>query len=306
MATELTANETGIANVRGTTDGAGDVIEIQVENVSEGSNGDGGSSAIQFNNFQGFNADPDTDEFTLSQINVQDADDDDDDDGLDRVEYVVTDGSGTQVGSTTVDNIGPAQYQAQSPAITIAASEDVQRGRSYTITATVYDADGNSNSRTLPDSVPTASSVVSNNDDGSLFNSQSSAVQFSVSNTGTDSVQVSVTSVSSSGSNAQVLKEQSGGSGPDQREIFISSPTDSSYYEAGDGGNDDYALGSSVSLANPASIASGDDGTISLYRFNSGGSGNSGNPVDMQGETVDVTLEFSDGSSTTLQVNVPN
>jgi hypothetical protein len=100
-------------------------------------------TAIQFNNFQGFTADASADEFRLDHINVQDSDDDDD---LDRVEYEVTDSNGNVVATETVSDIGPAQYQAQQPAIVI--SGQVEPDERYFITGTVYDDDGNSDSRT--------------------------------------------------------------------------------------------------------------------------------------------------------------
>ena len=104
-------------------------------------------SAIQFSNFQGFTADADNDEFTIDQVQIQDNDGDDD---LDRVEYVVTDSSGTEVASETVNNIGPSQYQPGS--VTISASS-VPAGDTYTVTATTYDTDGNFDSRSLSDTV---------------------------------------------------------------------------------------------------------------------------------------------------------
>ncbi|WP_276272579.1 PKD domain-containing protein [Haloarcula litorea] len=111
--------------------------------------------AIQFSNFQGFSADPAADEFTIDQVQVQDADNDDD---LDSIEYVVTDSSGTVVASRTVTGIGPAQYQpAGTPAVTISGT--VQEGESYTVTATANDANGNSDSASLTTTAPSSPTV---------------------------------------------------------------------------------------------------------------------------------------------------
>jgi hypothetical protein len=101
-------------------------------------------SAIQFNNFDGFTADTAADEFILDQVNVQDADNDDD---LDRIEYEVTDSGGATVATETVTGIPTDQYQAQAPARTISGT--VTGGELYTLTGTVYDSDGNSDSRSL-------------------------------------------------------------------------------------------------------------------------------------------------------------
>ncbi|QPV61974.1 PKD domain-containing protein [Halosimplex litoreum] len=128
-----------------------DTLTITVEDVA--------GQAIQFSNIQGFTADPSANEFTLDQVQVQDADSDDD---LDRIEYVVTDGDGNTVATRTVTGIGPAQYQPSgTPAVTIAADDPVVGGETYTLTATAYDADGNSASRSRSDttSTPTATTV---------------------------------------------------------------------------------------------------------------------------------------------------
>jgi len=257
-------------------------------------------TAIQFDNFAGFTADASADEFRLEHVNVQDSDNDDD---LDRIEYEVTDSNGNVVATETVSDIGPAQYQAQQPAIVIAGA--VQAGETYTITGTVYDEDGNSDSRSLSTTTASpAASQVSSNDDASTFWGNS-GMQFSVSNTGGDEVVVTGITVSTDSAPPGILHEMNGGSGPGSREIFVSSSSSSGYYEAGDTGNSEYTLGTAVGLSSTVSVASGDDATITLGFFTEQGSGNSGDRVNMRGRTVDVTIEFSDGSTKTIDPTVP-
>ncbi|PSQ29587.1 hypothetical protein BRD06_02540 [Halobacteriales archaeon QS_9_67_15] len=113
-------------------------------------------AAIQFSNFQGFTANTTSDEFTLEDIQVQDADSDDD---LDRIVYEVTDSDGNVVASETVTGIGPAQYQpGGSPAVTI-TGDPIQEGETYALTATAYDADGNFDSRSASDTAPSSPTV---------------------------------------------------------------------------------------------------------------------------------------------------
>jgi len=114
-------------------------------------------SAIQFNNFAGFEADSVNDEFTLQQLDVQDADNDDD---LDRVEYVVTDSNGNVVATRTDSPIPSDQYQPtnQGPiTITPNTGETVAEGETYTLTLTVYDADENFDDRSASDTTDTYS-----------------------------------------------------------------------------------------------------------------------------------------------------
>ncbi|MFC5365548.1 hypothetical protein [Salinirubrum litoreum] len=96
-------------------------------------------AAIRFKKLAKLRANAGKGEFTVGQAQAQDRDGDDD---LDRVEYLVTDPSGTEVASATESVPGNGkQYKARN--LTIDTTENVQRGTTYTITATAFDADGN-------------------------------------------------------------------------------------------------------------------------------------------------------------------
>ena len=143
-----------------------------------------------------------------------------------------------------------------------------------------------------------AQSIDYNNDAGPY--SGGSGVEFTVTNTNTSSAAtIQSISVDTDDGAAAVLKERNGGSGAGQHDIFIGSD-DNGWYEAGDGGNDVYTLGTQVSLTNDATINSGNDATFYLTFFHDGGSGGSGSQVDVQNDEITVTLYFSDGSQTTL------
>ena len=87
-------------------------------------------SAIQFTNVDNFQGDATNDEFTIDQVQVQDADNND---NLDRVVYEVTDPSGTVVASRTDD---------------ASASADITDGTTYTLNVTAFDQVGNRDNET--------------------------------------------------------------------------------------------------------------------------------------------------------------
>lgn len=141
-----------------------------------------------------------------------------------------------------------------------------------------------------------ASSVEYNND-GTTIRSGDSGIEFSVSNTGDESVNIdSVVVESTTSPDATVLRD---GTGSGQQVITVSGANEGSYQV----GNDGYSFGEVADLSSGVSVTSGSDATISLTRFYDGGSGNSGNYVDMSGEDVTVTLQFSDGTQKTFVVS---
>lgn len=117
---------------------SGPATSLQLSRTSAVTKGNA-KAAIRFQKLSKLGANAAQDRFSVGQVQVQDRDGDDD---LDRVEYVVTDPSGTEVAST-VDSASGKQYKAQNLTITANATETVQRGTTYTITATAFDADGN-------------------------------------------------------------------------------------------------------------------------------------------------------------------
>lgn len=119
-----------------TVSASGPATSLQLDRTSTVTSGNA-KAAVRFQKLSKLGANAAQDRFTVGQAQAQDRDGDDD---LDRVEYVVTDPGGTEVASTT-DSASGKQYKAQN--LTIPASATVQRGTTYTITATVFDADGN-------------------------------------------------------------------------------------------------------------------------------------------------------------------
>lgn len=112
----------------------------------DGGDGDDGSNnpdAIEFTNFQDFTANHGNNRFRIDNIQIQDSDNDDD---LDYVEFNVTDSSGVEVASRTVQVDNPAQYQPKRVDI---YGDDVQKDVKYTLTVTAYDEDGNFASDTI-------------------------------------------------------------------------------------------------------------------------------------------------------------
>ncbi|MBX0294804.1 Ig-like domain-containing protein [Haloarcula nitratireducens] len=142
----------------------------------------------------------------------------------------------------------------------------------------------------------TAADRVNYNDDGTADGPGTTGVRFSIDNDGTSDVSVTSVAVDSAGS-ADELLEQNGGSGQWNREVFIDADSNG-YLETGDGGNDEYTLGSGETpLSATATIGGGRSATFYLYQFTEQGAGASGGSVDMSGNDVTVTIYFGDGSS---------
>ncbi|WP_302079959.1 hypothetical protein [Salinibaculum rarum] len=111
----------------------------------DGNSGNPGDQAcdgtsIRINKIQQFTADSQDNLFEIQQIQAKD---DDGDNDLDRIELVVTDQSGTTVATKTIDPANNQQQIKEKKIDIDAGSYDVVSGETYTLTATVYDADGN-------------------------------------------------------------------------------------------------------------------------------------------------------------------
>lgn len=104
------------------------------------------SGAINIKKLEGFLAHDDTDNWTIRDIDIRDADGDDD---LDRIEFEVEDDAGNVVASRTdtCGCTGGSKYSPNgNPAVSIEpddSSYDVIVGDSFKLTVTAYDADGN-------------------------------------------------------------------------------------------------------------------------------------------------------------------
>jgi len=123
--------------------------------------GGNANNFVRVYNLQDFQANSDNNNnWTLNKAQAQDRDGDKD---LDRIEYEITDSTGTLRASRTVNFQNPKkQYQAQD--LTFSpddAAYDLPAGEKYTLTATGYDVDGNFGSDTV-----TATSVGSGGPSG--------------------------------------------------------------------------------------------------------------------------------------------
>lgn len=134
-------------------DGNSSSDTVTATSVGTGGPGGGGGciigsnnnpSALQFSDLQNFTAKKGADRWTIGQVQVQDADGDND---LNKLKFEITD-SGGSVRATESIAISGQQYQDQNLKINPDPSYDVPNGETYTLTATVCDADGNSNTKT--------------------------------------------------------------------------------------------------------------------------------------------------------------
>ncbi|ADQ66447.1 hypothetical protein C499_01785 [Halogeometricum borinquense DSM 11551] len=147
-------------------------------------------------------------------------------------------------------------------------------------------------------------SVVEGSGEAKANQGATSGVQFKLSNDGSNSIEITGVSVdSTTESSVKKLHETNGGQGDGQYEAYFDANSDSQnspqsndgWYEAGDGNNDEYTIGSgTVSLTSQATLGASERATVYLYQFqNNGGSGK-----DMAAEDVTVTIEYdSDGTS---------
>jgi hypothetical protein len=131
--------------------------DLNVQTGDGGGEGGGGVCAVgsnnnpttlRFNNLNGFNSRPSPDRWDIGQVQVEDRDGDND---LSELKFEITDGGGVVRATYTVQ-ISGQQYQDQNLRIDPDDSTyDVQNGETYTLTATVCDADGNSRTETRQD-----------------------------------------------------------------------------------------------------------------------------------------------------------
>lgn len=149
-----------------------------------------------------------------------------------------------------------------------------------------------------------AAAEVTYNNDAAVYDGDDAAVQFSVSKSNSDTVQITEIAVDSSDAGADILKERATGSGAGSREVQILA-SDTGYLEAGDQPNSKYTLGTTTSLTNTAAISGSTDATITLAYFRTDGGGQNDPKVSQRGDTVTVTLVFSDGSTKTIEADVP-
>lgn len=135
-------------------------------------------------------------------------------------------------------------------------------------------------------------------------NGETSGVQFELSNDGSDPLEITAVAVdSTTESSVAKLRETNGGGGDGQYEAYFDAGGDSQnspdaedgWYEAGDGVDDEYTVGSgTVPLDDSATLASSDRATVYLYQFQNEG----GNARNVDGEDVTVTVEYvSDGTT---------
>jgi hypothetical protein len=204
-----------------------------------------------------------------------------------------------------------ANNNSNADTYTYELSYEVDQPGEYTATLdAIVDGVGNDGAAGKSDSATvSAAAEVTYNDDGSIYDGENSAVQFSISNGNQEAVTIERITVTTTDSGSAALKErikEKDAQGPGSREIFISASDDDGYYEAGDGGNDRYSLGTEVALTSTASVSGSGEATFTLYRFYDGGSGGSGSYRDQRGETITVLIEFGDGSTKEIDVAVPN
>ena len=152
--------------------------------------------------------------------------------------------------------------------------------------------------RTITVEIPGAAANIEYNGDAQPYQG-GDTVQFSVTNTGESAATIQSINVDTDVDDAQQLTESNGGSGAGQHEMFIGAGDDG-WYEAGDGPNDRYDLGTEVDLTSTATIGPDGTGDFFFLNFHDGGAGGSGSTVDVQNAEITVTLVFSDGSETTL------
>ncbi|GAB3423221.1 hypothetical protein GCM10027435_28870 [Haloparvum alkalitolerans] len=120
-------------------------------------------------------------------------------------------------------------------------------------------------------------------------------------NRGTENITITGIRIDKTSTGANRLKEDSGGDGGWNREVFInvadSDPdardANDGNYEAGDRGNSNLAFGTQVSLDNEATIRVDERGEIYLYEFRGiQGQGQNIEPISMDGQYLRFTIFF--------------
>ncbi|WP_276260477.1 hypothetical protein [Haloglomus litoreum] len=216
---------------------------------------------------------------------------------IEQVDLSVT-GPGQRVAKTNTNN------NTNGDTTSYEITYRVDQAGAYDVTlASVLDSVGNDGAGGETGTVVlgTAAERVSYNGDGTADGPGGSTegVRFSISSLGGPDVTITDIAVSSSGA-AGELREQNGGTGTWNHEVFIDSGTDG-YLETGEGPNDVYTLGSgSTALTSQAIITDTGDATLYLYQFRTSGAGNSGSSIDMQDQSVTVELTFADGTTETV------
>lgn len=129
-------NTTGETTVTATMNGADGGLNTTRFSIFAANNPD----AITINAVEGFQKKAGPDEWSVSRVEIRDSDGDDD---LERVEYEITDSAGT-VRATRTDAASGRQYLERD--VTISPDDpnyDVRGEKTYTLTVTAYDSDGN-------------------------------------------------------------------------------------------------------------------------------------------------------------------
>jgi len=134
-------------------------------------------------------------------------------------------------------------------------------------------------------------------------NGVGSIVDFTIGTSGSEDVVITGLSVDyAAGTSGDASRINNGGG----REIDFSS---AGFFNAG-GGQSFLVLGDEVNFEADGSgganeiVTGGETTTGTLAEFQADGPGNSGGPVDMGGETLEISLVFGDGSRDTYTINV--
>lgn len=221
-------------------------------------------------------------------------------------------------GPGTVENTEQLTLDNSGSSFTYEVRYTVSRRGEYTVSLTKLEdaygndgASGQSTSAVLGD----AADFVTYAGDAATFGTDNSGVSLSLQNSVAKAFSVQNVTVSTNA--ADTLYEGNSGDGRTNHEIRVVAST-TEYYDTPKERNanqDGYDLQNPVPapLSNPASISGESTAELTLYEFLSSGGGgppgggppgggSSGDPVDMTGNDVTVTVGFSDGSELTFTV----
>jgi len=220
--------------------------------------------------------------------------------GLDSVNLQLFDGDGALVTESSRVLNGTSSHEGRwiSPRLNI-DEEDVQ---DYEVRVEAVDKAGNvatciagvgeGSCQSSQSSTTMADSVSLSGDGSTVGGSGNSRITFDMENTGQSDAtisQLTLDSVSPSGNVQDPIYVDRGGATFDGG--------DGSYYQSRIDQN------SPVALSTQATIASGDTETFNIGNFRT--SSSNGDRVKMGGRTVELTLQFSDGSQGSYTVDVP-